>query len=234
MFNISTSETGAFNGAAISMVDVVVLGGSYPLLAGASLQVAEHEIVLLEGPNGAGKTSVLRACAGLLPIHRGSLHVVGIDVVNDRGAVAGNVGYLGHANGLYRELTAIENLTFFARALQSKDSARSENSVSNALDAVKISTRVAATRVDQLSAGQRRRTAVAALLLSSTSLWLLDEPHAGLDANSREIIDSTVRESHISVLFASHERERAHNLADRVVIMQGGSVVSGQMQASHA
>jgi len=84
--------------------------------------------------------------------------------------------------------------------------------------------------VRRLSAGQRRRTALAALVARQPELWLLDEPHAGLDAEYRDLLDGVIREAAAggaAVVIASHERERASALADRVLTMAGGIVVAG-------
>ena len=93
--------------------DVVAVAGGFPVLAGAHLTVASGEILLLKGPNGAGKTSLLRLCAGLLPVERGSATVLGVDLAADRAAVRPLVGLLGHSNGLYHELTVAENVHFW-------------------------------------------------------------------------------------------------------------------------
>ena len=83
----------------VSFSDVVVVYDNFPALAGASFEVSSGEIVLLQGPNGAGKTTLLRACAGLLPIARGSANVLGCDLTSDRHSVRRKVGLLGQANG---------------------------------------------------------------------------------------------------------------------------------------
>ena len=101
----------------IHLRDAVVVLGRFPVLAGASLRVERGEIVLLHGPNGAGKTSVLRTCAGLVPVVRGEARVLGIDLVHDRREVRARVGLLGHANGLYEDLTVTENIRFWARSV---------------------------------------------------------------------------------------------------------------------
>ena len=98
----------------IELNDVVAVLGQFPALAGANLQVSRGEIVLLQGPNGAGKTSILRVCAGLLPIERGSGRVLGIDLVTQRDEVRSRVGLLGHSNGLYLDLTVEQNVRFWA------------------------------------------------------------------------------------------------------------------------
>ena len=97
----------------VALVDVVAVLGSFPALAGASLTVERGEIVLLRGPNGAGKTSLLRMCAGLLPVERGEATVLGCDLVADRTAVRNRVGLLGHSNGLYADLSVADNVRFW-------------------------------------------------------------------------------------------------------------------------
>src|SRR6202050_3357591 len=96
--------------------DAVSLAGRFPLLAGISLEVAEGEVVYLRGPNGAGKTSLLRACAGLVPIDSGEANVLGHDLRVDPTSVRADVGLLGHAIFLYDELSAQENLRSADRA----------------------------------------------------------------------------------------------------------------------
>ena len=92
---------------------VAVLGG-FPALAGADLTVRRGEVLLLQGPNGAGKTSLLRVCAGLLPIERGAGRVLGMDITSERERVRSRVGLLGHTNGLYLDLTVTQNIRFWA------------------------------------------------------------------------------------------------------------------------
>ena len=97
--------------AAVELTDAVAVLGTFPVLAGASLTVRPGEIVLLRGPNGAGKTSVLRLCAGLLPLARGTGRVFGLDLATQRDAIRPRVGLLGHRNGLYADLTVRERVS---------------------------------------------------------------------------------------------------------------------------
>ena len=92
----------------VDFVDAVAVYNGYPALAGVTMQVMRNEIVLLQGPNGAGKSTFLRACAGLVPVVRGSAHVLGCDLVIDRESVRERVGLLGHQNGLFADLTVME------------------------------------------------------------------------------------------------------------------------------
>lgn len=206
----------------ISLRDVVAVLGSFPALAGASIEVERGEILLLKGPNGAGKTSLLRVCAGLLPIERGEGNVLGCDLFTEREAIRSQVGLLSHNNGLYLDLTVEQNVRFWASMVGASD-----NEIASAMSTMRLDGRLARVRASQLSAGQRRRTALAALIVRRAQIWLLDEPHAGLDAAGRDELDSLLRSaasSGATVVLASHELERAHTLATRTVIVDGGIV----------
>jgi heme ABC exporter ATP-binding subunit CcmA len=207
----------------IELSGVVAVLGQFPALAGVDLTVQRGEIVLLQGPNGAGKTSLLRVCAGLLPIERGTGHVLGIDLATNREAIRSRVGLLGHANGLYLDLTVMQNLQFWASTV-----AATSSEVSNAMATMRIDGRLAEVKASQLSAGQRRRCALASLIVRRAEIWLLDEPHAGLDAAGRDELDALLRSavaSGATVVLASHERDRALGLATRTVTINGGGAV---------
>jgi heme ABC exporter ATP-binding subunit CcmA len=209
----------------VDLRDAVAVIGAFPALAGATLSVGRGEIVLLRGPNGAGKTSVLRVCAGLLPIVRGAGRVLGVDLVADRAAVRSRVGLLGHANGLYGDLTVHENVRFWGATVGATD-----EEVEAAMGRLGVAGRLRAVPVRRLSAGQRRRTALACLVARRAELWLLDEPHAGLDAAGRDDLDATLRAAAAAgatVVVASHELERAGSLATRTVDVVAGRVVDG-------
>jgi len=204
----------------IELSGVVAVLGQFPALAGVDLTVQRGEIVLLQGPNGAGKTSLLRVCAGLMPIERGMGHVLGIDLVTNREAIRSRVGLLGHANGLYLDLTVMQNVQFWASTV-----AATESEVSAAMATMRIDGRLAGIKASQLSAGQRRRCALASLIVRRAEIWLLDEPHAGLDAAGRDELDALLRSavgSGATVVLASHERDRALGLATRTVTIDGG------------
>jgi ABC-type multidrug transport system ATPase subunit len=132
---------------------------------------------------------------------------------------------LAHANGLYDELTVTENVRFWGRA-----SGADEVEITAAVRLLGLDGRLADQRVSGLSAGQRRRVAVAVLVARRPELWLLDEPHAGLDADARDLLDTTVRRAAAAgatVVFASHELDRADALADRVVVVDAGRTSAG-------
>jgi heme ABC exporter ATP-binding subunit CcmA len=200
----------------------VALAGRFPALSGVDLTVATGEVVAVEGSNGAGKTSLLRACAGLLPVHSGTIEILGHDLRADPAAVRRRVGVLGHAPGLYDELSATENVRFAVRA-----AGAGADRVEASLEGLGITGRLAKIEAGRLSAGQRRRVALAAVMARGPELWLLDEPHAGLDAATRQVVDTTIDEAvrgGATILFTSHEQALAASIADRVVTLSGGRV----------
>lgn len=214
-------------GNIVEMHDAVVVYGDYPALAGVTLRVGKGEILLLQGANGAGKSTLLRACAGLTPIVRGTAVVLGYDLRTDRNSVRHRVGLLGHNNGLFSDLTIRENVSFWSRLVGAGD-----EEVEAALDRMGIAGRLADVRVGELSAGQKRRCSLANLVVRRAELWLLDEPHAGLDESGRDELDAILRQavaSGATVVLASHEIERSRQLATRVAQVSGGQVVSASI-----
>lgn len=206
----------------VDLHDAVVLLGAFPALAEATLTIERGELVVVHGANGAGKTTLLRLCAGLLPLARGSARVMGHDVGIDRAAVRASVGFLGHANGLYLDLSAGENLAFWGDVVGA-----SRQEVDAAATRMGLTDRLLATPVSRLSAGQKRRTALAVMAVRRATLWLLDEPHAGLDAAGRDEIDALLRDAvaaGATVIVASHELERSASLATRRIEVVGGRI----------
>lgn len=207
----------------VTFTDAVALLGAFPALAGCTITVDPGEVVLVRGPNGAGKTTLLRACAGLVPIVDGTAEVAGVDLRRDRRTVRRRVALLGHHAGLYDDLTVADNVRFWARAH------RTEIDLDATLGRVGLGGRLADVTVAQLSAGQRRRCALAVLVATDARLWLLDEPHAGLDAEGRDLLDALVADAAAratAVMLASHEADRASGVADRIVTVAGGRVVA--------
>ncbi len=206
----------------VDLDDAVAVLGSFPALAGATLRVEQGEIVLLRGPNGAGKTTLLRLCAGLLPLVRGTGSVLGFDLTQHRESIRRTVGLLGHQNGLYLDLTVAENVRFWGSTVGATDA-----EMHAAMQRLDLAGRLNDVAVSRLSAGQKRRTAIACLIARRAQLWLLDEPHAGLDATARDELDETLRQAAAAgatILIASHELDRAGILATRTVDVVAGRV----------
>jgi heme exporter protein A len=146
-----------------------------------SLEVGET--LLITGANGSGKSTLLRLIAGLVRASEGTLSYKGNSVSDDRAAFQADLCYIGHADALKNVLSVEENLAFWDRSHSS--SAEQGDSIAAALEQLDLlAFRDVSTRL--LSAGQRHRLALARLLVSSASVWLLDEPSVALDSTSQE------------------------------------------------
>ena len=212
---------------ALILQDAVALSGRFPLLAGIDLEVATGETLLVEGPNGAGKTSLLRVCAGLVPVASGRVVVLGLDPVRHRAQVRRRVGLLSHASHLYDDLTVGENVRFAVRA-----SGGDADRIGPACERLGLTGRLFKTSASKLSAGQRRRVALAVLTARWPELWLLDEPHAGLDASARRTLNELIGEaksSGVTVVIASHEAGFVDALATRAVTVTGGRITDDRL-----
>jgi heme exporter protein A len=155
--------------------DLTIERGGRRLFAGLSFELAQGAALIVTGPNGSGKSSLLRALAGFLPIEAGGF---ALDGGEPERTVGEQAHYLGHADGVKAALTAGENLAF-AAAMSGGDSSRTAQLAALAdlglAHAIDFPVRL-------LSAGQRRRVALARLLVANRPLWLLDEPATALDA----------------------------------------------------
>jgi heme ABC exporter ATP-binding subunit CcmA len=203
----------------VRLRSAVCLLGRFPALAGVDLDAAAGEVILLSGANGAGKTTLLRLVAGLVPLYSGEATVLGHDLARDRRSARRELALVGHETFCYDDLTVAENLAFAARA-----TGRRASDAESAIERLGL-TAVRDVVHRRLSAGQRRRLALAVALARDPRLLLLDEPHAGLDADGRALLDAIVRAAPAegrSVLIASHELEHARPLASREVVLAAG------------
>ena len=192
---------------AVSLRSAVVLLGRFPALSGVDLSVERGEIVAVRGANGAGKTTLLRLCAGLVRLYQGEGEVLGSDLADTRaaGSWRSRIGFLGHETRLYGDLTAKENVEF---ALALSGFNRRGTGAEASLEQVELPARLHHERVSRLSAGQQRRVAFACVMVRRPELWLLDEPHASLDAEGRKCIDAIISEvasAGAAVIVVTHE-----------------------------
>ncbi len=173
----------------LKVENLAVARGGRPVLAGLSFSVSGGEALVVTGRNGTGKSTLLRALAGLLPSLSGEVRLEG---VGDAVELPQLAHYLAHADGMKAALTVEENLDFWAAYLSSAADRRSRP-VAQALSMVGLSHALRAP-FGALSAGQKRRAALARLLVAFRPIWLLDEPLTALDRASREKFAAAMRD----------------------------------------
>lgn len=192
------------DGARLEARDINCWRGERHILRDVSFAVSTGEFLKITGPNGVGKTTLLRVVCGLLPAESGVVEWRGKRVTSSNDEYHADMAYLGHLNSLKADLTARENLRFLAGLRQSLTDA----DMDAALDRVGILSR-GDLAARSLSAGQKRRLALARLLLSGAQLWILDEPVTNLDVAGIALVEDLIRE-HVGrgglALAAAHQR----------------------------
>jgi heme exporter protein A len=171
----------------LSADNVALQRGGRLIFAGLSLEVGAGEALVIVGPNGAGKSSLLRAIAGFLPISEGRIELQGGEA---DASVGEQAHYLGHTDALKGALTAAENLSFWAGVA---GGVPGPSACGRALGRLGLA-HVADFPVHALSAGQKRRVALARLLVAARPVWLLDEPTTALDAAARALFADVMGE----------------------------------------
>lgn len=162
--------------------------GERQVFAGLGFAVEPGGALVLTGPNGSGKSSLLRMMAGLLRPEAGTLTWGGADVADDPESHRGRLHYVGHADAVKPVLTVAENLRFWARLHGGTDAGAEA-----ALEALGIA-RLAEVPGQYLSAGQKRRVALARVLAAPAVLWLLDEPTTALDSAAHGLLIGAIRD----------------------------------------
>lgn len=187
---------------------IACIRGERPVFAGLSFHLAGGDALVLVGRNGAGKSSLLRILAGLLPPVAGRLCWDSSDIRADIDGHRARVRYVGHADAVKPALSAFENLHTWAVLWGDRHGA--EDRTRDALSRFAIEG-LAELPGRWLSAGQRRRLALARLLLAPAPLWLLDEPRTALDADAAVLLDAAIARHRTDggmVVMALHEGAR--------------------------
>jgi len=207
--------------------------GTVQAVDGVSFVARDGEITGLLGPNGAGKTTTLRMLYTLMQPDAGRVTVDGIDVAADATAVRRRLGVLPDARGLYKRLTARENIGYFAR-LQGLDATRARERADALIAALDMAD-VADRRTEGFSQGQRVKTAIARALVHDPRNVILDEPTNGLDVMATRAMRAFMRrlkDEGRCVLFSSHIMQEVAALCDRIVVIARGRVVADATPAA--
>ena len=197
--------------------------GPRAALAGVNLTVGAGEFVTLVGPNGAGKTTLLRVLATLTKPTSGAVRIADLDPTREGERVRRHIGFLSHRTLLYDDLTAGQNLRFYARMYDLNDETR----IIDLLKRVGLATRQH-DLVRTFSRGMQQRLSVARAVLHRPSVLLLDEPYTGLDPNAAQVLTgllADLAEEGCTVLLTTHNLERGLALGRRVVVLARGRVV---------
>ena len=207
--------------------------GTVKAVDGVSFTARDGEITGLLGPNGAGKTTTLRMLYTLMKPDRGQVIVDGIDAAVDALAVRRELGVLPDARGLYKRLTARENIDYFARLHGLPDDvlASRRDALIRALEMDDIANR----RTEGFSQGQRVKTAIARALIHDPRNVILDEPTNGLDVMATRALRAFMQRLKTEgrcVLFSSHIMQEVAALCDRIVVIAHGRVVADESPAA--
>ena len=195
--------------------------GRFSALRGLNLAVRKGEFIALFGRNGAGKTTFLRILAGLSQPSSGEVKIQVPEAASPQ-ALRGAVGYLSHNTSLYVDLSALENLRFYAQLLDLREC---EEDLIQRIERVGLAGREREP-VRNYSRGMQQRLAIARAFLHDPSIILLDEPFTGLDQTGTDFLKSYLSEAHArgkTCIMATHDSPLGYELANRLVVLERGA-----------
>ena len=198
--------------------------GLNPVLRGVNLQIEQGGFVTLVGSNGAGKSTLMRIVATLLQPTTGDVSIGGWQLPKHSARVRRHIGLVSHQSLLYGDMTAAENLQFFARLYQLD---RVQERVDHALKEVGLYARQR-DAVSTFSRGMVQRLTIARATLHEPDVLLLDEPYTGLDQDASRLLDGLLRRESgngRTILMITHDLTHGLNLCDRTVILNRGKIV---------
>lgn len=209
----------------LEVEQIVKTFGLLPVLRKLDLTVQRGEFLALLGPNGSGKSTLMRIIAGLSRPTSGVIRVGGWTLPREAAAVRAQIGMVSHKSLLYDNLTAYENLRFFAQ-LYALPVKQRDSRIMEMLTRVGLKKR-AHDLTRTFSRGMYQRLTIARALLHDPDVLLFDEPYTGLDQDASGTLDALLQEANNgsrTIIMATHQLERAAKLATRVVIISRGKV----------
>lgn len=218
---IRVTDTTQQQQPAVSVRDVVRHFGRFAALRGITADFAPGQLYVLLGENGAGKSTLLRVIAGLLAPSRGTVSVLGSQNIR---SVATRFGYMGHAPLLYDEMSAVENLEYFAALYGINDRSRCEEAILTVgLDPA------LQRRVGQYSQGMRQRISLARAIVHGPELLFLDEPFSNVDVRSAKQMTTLLakmRDAGTTVFVVTHQAAIMEPVADECIVLDAGRLIS--------
>ncbi|MCK5122625.1 MAG: ATP-binding cassette domain-containing protein [Candidatus Pacebacteria bacterium] len=200
---------------------------NFKAVDGVSFDVGEGEIFGLLGPNGAGKTTIIRIIATVLAPTRGTVEVLGFDIIKNSEEVRKNIGVLTTDIGVYERFSGRENLRYFGElyGLSKEVLEKRINELSNLLEMRDFIDR----KAGKYSTGMKQKLAIARSVIHDPKVLIFDEPTAGLDVLASQTVLNFMRQSKKPggcVIFSTHQMHDAEKLCDRVVIIHKGKVIA--------
>ncbi len=215
------------SGAVVKVDDVSFRFGRHWALAHVSLELAQADSMLVIGPNGAGKTTLLRLLASAIAPTHGRVSVLGLDPKRQKDEWRRRVGLLSHANYLYEDLSAEENVLLAARVL---GVAHPRRAVNECIERVGLAGRAGGS-VRTFSAGMRKRVAMARILIKDPEVVLLDEPFGELDPSGMTAMEEFVRDFQRrgkTVGLVTHHVAHGRSICNRILSLRDGRVEQWQ------
>lgn len=209
----------------IEVENLTKVYGLLPVLKSVSFGIARGEFVALLGPNGSGKSTLLRLMSGLSKPTEGVIRIGGWVMPNEAVPVRAQIGVVSHKPLLYENLSARENLHFFAR-LYHIGTAEREGRIQDLLRQLGLHPR-ADSLVRTFSRGMQQRLSIARALLHQPDVLFFDEPYTGLDQDAGDRLDALLKlahQQHRTLLISTHQLPRLPHLASRALILSRGQI----------
>ncbi len=206
--------------------------GSVDALRGVDLHVRQGEFLTLFGPNGAGKTTLLKTLSTIIKPTSGKVYIDGLDAVEADHEVRRRIGVISHKTFLYGDLTALENLVFYARMYQLP---HPEARARELIEEVGLSGRENHL-VETFSRGMEQRLSIARALIHEPNIIFLDEPYSGLDQHASLMLVNLLKKLHTdtrTIIMTTHNLSHGLEISDRIVIQLAGKIVFEDQTSNH-
>ena len=206
--------------------------GSVDALRGVDLHVKQGEFLTLFGPNGAGKTTLLKTLSTIIKPTSGKVYIDGLDAVEADHEVRRKIGVISHKTFLYGDLTALENLVFYARMYQLP---QPEKRARELIQEVGLAGRENHL-VETFSRGMEQRLSIARALIHEPNIIFLDEPYSGLDQHASLMLSNLLKKLHTdtrTIIMTTHNISHGLEISDRIVIQLAGKIVFEDLTSNH-